>query len=108
MSICLIEKTYAMKTLGEILNVTGGADARLDQVCCGVNSFVGLIITLALDAAGIVAFIMIIYASITYLTAYGEESKAETAKKTLLWSIVGLVVIVFSRVIMMIIYNYLK
>lgn len=34
-----------------------------------------------------------------YVTAYGDEAKAADAKKTLYWAIVGMIIIIFSEVI---------
>lgn len=62
---------------------------------------------IAIDLAGVVAIIMILWASIIYATSYGEESKAEMAKKTLTWSVIGLIVIIFSRTIYNLIEYYL-
>lgn len=80
-----------------------GAEANLSTI----NESIKKVIQYALDAAGVVALIMILYATIIYLTAYGEESKAELAKKTLVWSVIGLIVIIFSQTIILIIYNYI-
>lgn len=41
---------------------------------------------------GIVAVIMIIFSGYQYLTANGDSAKAATAMKTILFSVVGLVV----------------
>lgn len=69
----------------------------------GITASVENIITLALDFAGVVAVIMILYSAVLLMTAYGEESKAESAKKTLLWTIVGLAVMILAKVIISVI-----
>lgn len=61
------------------------------------------VIKLALDFAGVVAVIMILYSSVLLMTSYGEESKAENAKKTLLWTVIGLIVIILARFIVSIV-----
>jgi len=61
----------------------------LDGILCLVDK----VILWLLDIGAVISFIMILYASIIYLTSYGEESKAETAKKTLIWSVIGVIVI---------------
>lgn len=107
--IDLVTKTHAVAwSLSGITAGKGGADASLDGICCGTDSIVGTITTLAIDLLGVVAFIILIYGSISYLTAYGDEAKAEVAKKTLLWSITGVLVTVFARVIMELVFNALK
>jgi hypothetical protein len=80
------------------------ANASLEQVFNIINR----VTTYAIDLAGLLVFIMIIYSTIMYATAFGEESKAETAKKALTWSIVGLVVIILFRVIINIVQTALQ
>ncbi len=54
---------------------------------------------------GAIAVIMIIYASFTYVTSGGEQSKIKRAKDIILYAIVGLVVIVASRTIVIFVLN---
>lgn len=61
--------------------------------------YVGSFIDIALNIAGIIAIAMILYSSFLYLSSFGEESKAETAKKTLIWAAVGALVIVAAKFI---------
>ena len=76
----------------------------LKSIVCMVDK----VIDWALDIGAVVAFIMILYASIIYLTSYGEESKVELAKKTLIWSFVGVAVIGVAAGIMKIVENLFK
>lgn len=78
-----------------------GCNENLEGIICILEGVINII----LDLAGIVAFIMILYASIIYLTSYGEESRAELAKKTLIWSVIGVIVIVLSKAILFMIQN---
>ena len=55
---------------------------------------------LLLWAAGIAALFMILWGGIQYITAYGDEGKAENAKKILTWSIVGVIVVMLARIIL--------
>jgi len=73
----------------------------------GITCMVDKVILWLLDIGAVISFIMILYASIIYLTSYGEESKAELAKKTLIWSVIGVIVIGAAMAIMRIINNYL-
>lgn len=73
----------------------------LDGILCLVDK----VILWLLDIGAVISFIMILYASIIYLTSYGDESKAELAKKTLVWSVVGVIVIGVAWSIMKIIEN---
>jgi len=82
-----------MDTLKNILSTSkGGTDADLNSVF----DLLVTIIDLAVRLAGIVAFIFVLYASILYVTSFGDETKAETAKKTLLWAIIGILAVAMS------------
>lgn len=72
-----------------------GADYTPDSV----SDTLGNIVELALVIAGGIAVIYILVGAFYYLTAYGNEEKANQGKKTITWAIVGLVVILLSRVI---------
>lgn len=54
------------------------------------------IINAALAFAGLAALILIIYAAFQYTTSKGDQAKIDSAKKTLTYAIMGLVVIFLS------------
>jgi len=96
----LITKTFAQndqidQDANSIFHNIGGTEADLDSVV----SYIDTIINVAIDFAGIVALVMVFYATILYVTSYGDDSKIETAKKTLLWSIIGLLFVAFAKLI---------
>jgi len=93
----------ASETLKNLLgNFTGtGADKGLGSIRC----FVFEITKLALGFAGILAIIMILWGAFLYVTSYGEDTKIETAKKTVLWSATGLVVLALAYTIVNIFLN---
>ncbi len=57
-----------------------------------VSALVADFTKIAFDIIIIIGVLFILYSSFLYVTSYGDESKVETAKKTLLWSIVGTIV----------------
>jgi hypothetical protein len=62
----------------------------------------------ALDIAAIIGIAMILYSSFLYISSFGEEAKSETAKKTMLWAIIGTVVCVAARFIINLLGNLLS
>ncbi len=50
--------------------------------------------------ASTVAVVFIVIGAFQYLTAFGSEEKAESGKKTLLWAILGLTLIIMARVLL--------
>lgn len=59
----------------------------------------------ALTFAGIIALILIIVGGIKYITSGGDAKAADGAKKTITWSLIGLVVIIMSFAVLNIIAN---
>lgn len=60
------------------------------------NSLIAVImgwIKFLLPYAGVIAFGAIVYAGFLYLTGFAQEENIEKAKKILLWSIMGLILI---------------
>lgn len=49
--------------------------------------------------AGIAAVVMIMIGGFKFITSTGDTSKVQEAKKTIMWSVIGLVVIVLARTI---------
>jgi len=54
---------------------------------------------LALEVIGAVAVIFLIIGAYFYLTAYGNEEKAQKGKTIIIWTIVGIIVILLASVI---------
>lgn len=45
---------------------------------------------------GLLVVAMIIYAGVLFVTAQGDEKQIEKAKKMIMWSIVGMIIVMFS------------
>lgn len=73
----------------------GGTDAGLNTVM----QLIAKATQIVLDVAVILGIIMIFVSAFLYVSSFGEESKAETAKKTLLWAVIGTVVAFLAKVI---------
>ncbi len=71
--------------LGE---ATGGESSLRAIIVKVINYFLGFL--------GLIAVIMIIYGGFTYVTAAGKQEAVDSAKKTILYAIVGIVIILLS------------
>jgi hypothetical protein len=71
--------------LGE---ATGGESSLRAIIVKVINYFLGFL--------GLIAVIMIIYGGFTYMTAAGKQEAVDSAKKTILYAIVGIVIILLS------------
>ena len=73
-----------------------------------LNGVFSEIISILLIVAGGLAVIAILYSGIMYITAGADQAKAETAKKNLVWAIVGLLIISLAYVIIELVKGFLK
>ena len=91
--------------------------AAKDDVCAGIGSFeaggskcndnegpsvnkiIKVVINIISVIAGVIAVIMIIVAGLKYITSSGDPNNITSAKNTLLYAIVGLVVVAVAQVV---------
>ena len=86
-------KSEACQALG------AGADCRTDPSANGVNKTITLFINIFTGIIGITAVIMILVAGFKYITSGGESAKMASAKNTLIYALIGLVIVAFSQII---------
>ncbi|HYF96556.1 MAG TPA: pilin [Patescibacteria group bacterium] len=63
----------------------------------GVNDLITDVINIFSIIVGIVAVIMIIYGGFRYITSGGDSSKITDARNTILYAIVGLIIVAFAQ-----------
>ena len=90
----LIEKVFAEDKVGTIGTAIGKPNPTSNLG--DVITFITNIIKVALDTAGMLAVIILLFAAFNYATAYGNDAKAEAAKKTIFWTIVGLLIMALA------------
>jgi hypothetical protein len=64
-----------------------------------VNKTINVAINIISLVAGVIAVVMIIVSGFKYVTSQGDASEISNSKKTLIYAIVGLVVVVFAQFI---------
>jgi hypothetical protein len=60
------------------------------------NAILQLIAGGLIYAAGPMAVLIIAWGGLQYVTSHGDQTKMENAKKTIMWAIIGLLVIIIS------------
>jgi hypothetical protein len=70
-----------------------------------INGLVAMIIDIVLSVAGLIAVLFVIYGGYQYIFSAGNDETAEKGKKTLTNAIIGIVIIIFSFVIIRAISN---
>lgn len=77
--------------IGAIEQQTGGSSDLKELARTIINYVLGFL--------GLIAVAMVIYGGISYVTAAGEQSKVDNAKKVILYAIVGLIIVILSYAI---------
>jgi len=72
-----------------------------------IPDLVGRIIKYALGLAGVIAMAMFIYGGLTWMTASGNQERITSAKKTVVWAVIGLVLTFSSYAIARIVIDLL-
>jgi len=70
--------------------------------------FLNKIIDALLQLGAVVAAVAVIYAGFMFVTAQGDEGKIKTAKATLLYTVIGLAILLGARVIASVIENTIR
>ena len=96
------------KTLSDFLPGNGATGAIYTTQLNNVYVIITEVIDYLLNLASVAAFFMILYSAFLYLTSYGDDSKVESAKKTMIATIVGICIISFSKIVIIIISNIFK
>ncbi len=80
-----------------------GITGQTGGTCPGGGADLNKVLTAVLNVlsvlAGVIAVIMIIIAGMKYITSGGDAQAVASAKKTLIYAIVGLIVVATSQVI---------
>ena len=70
-----------------------------------VNSTITLALNIFSAVVGIIAVVMIIIGGVKYITSQGESANITSAKNTILYALVGLVVVALAQVIVRFVLN---
>ena len=88
---------YAPGSRGEMANP--GANIEDKYGTQAVSQIIGDIALVFIQISGVIAIYFIVTSGLTYVKAFGREEELGKAKKGLIWSIVGLVVIISAYAI---------
>ncbi|MBU1178112.1 pilin [Patescibacteria group bacterium] len=82
-----------LKVLNETAKQSGQTSSR------DLPEVVGNIIQWVLGIVGIVLLVMFVYGGVLYATSAGNEDKVDTAKKVMLYAIIGVIIIALAFVL---------
>lgn len=78
---------------------TDGGTCDIQQGTQGVNNIIRDIVNIFSLIVGIVSVIMIIYGGFRYVTSGGDSGNVTSAKNTIIYAIIGLVVVALAQFI---------
>jgi hypothetical protein len=78
---------------------TSGADCSTSDATERVNNLIRTIVNLLSAIVGIVAVIMIIFGGLRYITSGGNDTSVTGAKNTILYAIIGLIIVALAQVL---------
>lgn len=65
----------------------------------GPNGVITSVINILSAVVGFIAVFMLVYAGFEYITSGGDSSKTNTAKNTILYAVIGVVVVAIAQLI---------
>jgi hypothetical protein len=71
----------------------------------GINNLLRRIVNIFSAVVGVIAVIMIIVGGLRYITSGGDSSKVSTAKNSIIYAIVGLVIVALAQLIVRFVLN---
>lgn len=84
---------------GTDISVSDSANCNTAAAEDNVNNVVKLAINLFSAIVGIISVVMIIVGGIRYITSGGDSGNVQAAKNTILYAVIGLVVVALAQVI---------
>jgi len=63
------------------------------------RALIGQVISIVIGVVGSVALVIVVYGGIMWMTAGGNEGRVAKAQKSIMWGIFGLLIVLFSYVI---------
>jgi len=82
-----------------VQTVSGGTGCATPEGQPTVDSTIKRVINILGIVVGVISVIMVIIGGLKYVTSGGESSKISSAKDTILYAVVGLVVVAMSQLI---------
>jgi hypothetical protein len=84
---------------GSNLQVGEGCDSSVETGSQGINDIITTIINVFSIIVGVVSVIMIIYGGFKYITSGGDSGNVSSAKNTIIYAVIGLVVVALAQFI---------
>lgn len=97
---------WAQSFGGPIPNLPGTAPPGSSSD--SVRAVIVKVIVAILNFLALVAVIIVVIAGIRLILSQGEDTEKDKAKKTIIYALIGLIIVLFARVIVSLVTNYLS
>ena len=104
-ALSFLSTAWAQSFGGPIPNLPGTAQPGADAN--SVRVVVIKVLIAVLNFLALIAVIVVVIAGIRLIVSQGEDDAKDKAKKTIIYALVGLVVVLFARVIVSLVTGYL-
>ena len=92
-SLCGAAQTQTVDNTGtENCKATSGSEDRFQEILANIINIFSLVV-------GVVAVIMIIFGGFKYITSGGNQESIKSAKQTLVYALVGLIIVALAQAI---------
>lgn len=98
-SVPAISLSSSLLFVGKAFAFGGDIPADLPGQGADIRTIVTRVLTMALNLLALLAAVVIVIAGIRLIFSMGDEEGKETAKKTILYAVIGLLVVLFARAI---------
>lgn len=88
--------TYAKKTLNDAAPALSTVSGKTGVTEGDVSNIVGDVVKAGLYIAGLLFFVLMVYAGLVWMTARGNEERTTKAKNTMIAAVIGVVILVSS------------
>lgn len=85
--------------------VVPASEVTRNETVSTIPELIGNMIDFILPVIAAVAVLMVIYGGVLYITSGGDPEKTGKAKKTLLWAVLGVMVVVLAYAIVVTLNN---
>ena len=86
-------------------NGAAGTNQDSSTAASNVDTTITNLLNLLSTAVGIVSVVMIVVGGFRYITSSGEQEKVKSAKNTILYALIGLVVVALAQIIVKFVLN---
>ncbi len=82
------------------ISTTGNnASCTGDTGNSGLNTLLTNVVNIFSAIVGVIAVLMVIWGGLRYITSGGDQNKVASAKNTLIYAVIGLIIVALSQVI---------